>query len=235
MWRERHFSPGPDMWRIEGDPDLAEQARAEDIEVISGDASNEHVLEEAAAARAGVVVVAIADPAATKRVVAGSVAFPTHRTSSCVRASSPRSRNCVPWVPMKWSLRVRDLIEIFARTLRHYLVPEDEVEELVTRVRGSHYKALRSMAKAGAHEGMAVHASDQELAALPVRFGKNRTVGQRLMDTDEGSLRGERSRDQAGDRVITGVDGTTRMLSDDVLYVLGPPEGIAHLDRLLRE
>ncbi|MBK8341116.1 MAG: cation:proton antiporter [Flavobacteriales bacterium] len=222
---------------IEGDPDLAEQARAEDIEVISGDASNEHVLEEAATARARVVVVAIADPAATRRVVARvrRLSDAPHiivRARFVAEIEELRALGANEVVPEEFETS----IEIFARTLRHYLVPEDEVEELVTRVRGSHYKALRSMTKAGEHAGMAVHASDQELAALPVRFGKNRTVGQRLMDTDvKGRFGVSVLAINRGDRVITGIDGTTRMLSDDVLYVLGPPEGIAHLDRMLRE
>ena len=38
-----------------------------------------------------------------------------------------------------------------------------------------------------------------------------------------------------GGRVLTHLDHETRIVPDDVLYVLGDPDGVAHLDRLLRE
>ena len=222
---------------VEMDPDLAEQARSLGADVIIGDASNEHVLEEVHVARARVVVVAISDPAATRRVVSRvrRMSDAPHlivRTRYLNDIEELRNLGANEVVPEEFETS----IEIFARTLRRYLVPENEVEELVMRVRGSHYRALRSMDRGGAPETLAVNPSEQELAALPVRFGKGRVVGRRLMDVDvKGRFGVSVLAIKRGGRVLTGVDGTSRVQQDDVLYVLGPPDGVAMLDRMLRD
>lgn len=222
---------------VEMDPDLAEQARSLGADVIIGDASNEHVLEEVHVARARVVVVAISDPAATRRVVnrVRRMSDAPHlivRTRYLNDIEELRRLGANEVVPEEFETS----IEIFARTLRRYLVPENEVEELVTRVRGSQYRALRSMDRGGPPESLAVNPSEQELAALPVRFGKGRVVGQRLMDVDvKGRFGVSVLAIKRGGRVLTGVDGTSRVQPDDVLYVLGPPDGVAMLDRMLRD
>lgn len=222
---------------VEMDPDLAEQARSLGADVIIGDASNEHVLQEVHVARARVVVVAISDPAATRRVVSRvrRMSDAPHlivRTRYLNEIEELRKLGANEVVPEEFETS----IEIFARTLRRYLVPENEVEELVIRVRGSHYRALRSMDRGGPPESLTVNPSEQELAALPVRFGKGRVVGQRLMDVDiKGRFGVSVLAIKRGGRVLTGVDGTSRVQPDDVLYVLGPPDGVAMLDRLLRD
>ena len=81
-----------------------------------------------------------------------------------------------------------------------------------------------------------LHASDQELAALPVRFRRNQLVGKRLGESDiKGRFGVTVLAVRRGGRVLTHLDHETRIVPDDVLYVLGDPDGVAHLDRLLRE
>ncbi|MBV6404824.1 MAG: cation:proton antiporter [Flavobacteriales bacterium] len=222
---------------VEMDPDLAAQARSLGADVVLGDASNEHVLEEVHAGRARVVVVAISDPAATRRVVSrvrrmGDAPHLIVRTRYLNDIDDLRALGANEVVPEEFETS----IEIFARTLRRYLVPENEVEDLVARVRGSHYRALRPMDRGAEAATTAVAVSDQELAALPVLHGKGRVVGRRLLEVDlKGRFGVSVLAIKRGGRVLTGIDGTSRVQPDDVLYVLGPPEGVALLDRMLRD
>src|SRR6266566_3524988 len=118
------------------------QARARGEPAFYGDATREEILRALGAERARMLVVAISDPAATRRMV------------RVARALNPRMHiiartRYVVEIPELARLGADDVIpeefetsiEIFARVLAHYNVPRDEIERLVTDVRSSHYQA----------------------------------------------------------------------------------------------
>ena len=222
---------------VELDQGQATEARSLGHIVVTGDACNEHVLAEAGVTRARVVVVAISDPRATMDVVTHlrELSDAPHlivRTRHVRDVEELLRRGANDVVPEEFETS----IEIFARALRHYLVPENELEDLVNKVRGTHYQALRQMGRPGVTDRLVLHASDQELAALPVRFRRNQLVGKRLGESDiKGRFGVTVLAVRRGGRVLTHLDHETRIVPDDVLYVLGDPDGVAHLDRLLRE
>ncbi|MCB9194193.1 MAG: cation:proton antiporter [Flavobacteriales bacterium] len=222
---------------IEMSPELAEEARSRGVTVVAGDATNDHVLDEAGVTRARVIVVAISDPVATRTVVArirhlSDAPYIIVRTRYVSDMDELKDLGANDVVPEEFETS----IEIFSRALRRYLVPEDEVEDMTARIRGAHYQALRSMEKQGVQDRIELHASELELAALPIRFGRNKVVGHRLVDADvKGRFGVSVLAIRRGPRVITSIDGDTRLQADDILYVLGPGGGIGQLDQHLRE
>jgi CPA2 family monovalent cation:H+ antiporter-2 len=222
---------------VEIDNGKATTARELGHAVIVGDASNELVLAEAGVTRSRVVVVALSEASQSKEVVA-HIRMLSDAPHVIVRTRYVRDMEDLlklganEVVPEEFETS----IEVFARALRHYLVPENELEDLINKVRGAHYSALRNMGKAGVSDKLMLHASDMELAALPALLGRSRVVGRRLGDADiKGRFGVTVLAIKRGPRVITAPDPDMRVQSDDILYVLGDADGIAHLDRSLRE
>ena len=222
---------------VEEDPDLARKAQAIGLPVLHGDATNDHVLHEAHVERARVVVVAISDPEATKKIVAcirsiSSAVYIIVRTRYVreIQASLEAGANEV--IPEEFETS----IEIFYRVLRKYLVPEQRIQDLVARIRGGHYGMLRGVSSSPAAAPQApLPIPGIEIATLPVTLGRGKVVGRTVAEIG--------LREKYGitvlairrkERHITNVTGSTRILTDDVLYLLGRPEAIVRLDQELR-
>lgn len=222
---------------VEEDPDLARKARLIGLPVLHGDACNAHVLHEAHVERARVVVVAISDPEATKKIVAGiraisSTVYILVRTRYVREIQANLDAGANEVIPEEFETS----IEIFYRVLRRYLVPEQRIQDLVARIRGDHYGMLRGVSTrpdSTRAEGLMI--PGVEIATLPVSMGRGKVVGRTVA---EAALR-ERFgvtvlAIRRNGRYITNVTGSTRILTDDVLYLLGSAEAIVRLDQELR-
>src|SRR2546427_9518431 len=96
------------------------------------------------------LVVAISDPSATRRMVrvARSLNPRIHiiaRTRYVTEIPELSRLGADVVIPEEFETS----IEIFARVLAHYSVPRSDIERLVDQIRSSHYEALRSGDGAG--------------------------------------------------------------------------------------
>lgn len=222
---------------VEEDPDLARKAQLVGLPVLHGDACNDHVLHEAHVERARVVVVAISDPEATKKIVAGiraisSTVYILVRTRYVREIQANLDAGANEVIPEEFETS----IEIFYRVLRKYLVPEQRIQDLVARIRGDHYGMLRGVSSkpdAAKPEGLTI--PGVEIATLPVTMGRGKVVGRTVAEV---ALREKYGITvlaiRRKGRYITNVTGATRILTDDVLYLLGSPDRIVKLDQELR-
>lgn len=131
---------------IETAPETVRAERAKGEPIFYGDATHGAVLEHANIGQARVVVVAIADPTAIRRITA------------TIKALNPavhlivRSQY-VQEMPALYELGANEVIpeefetsiEIFARVLSKYLIPRDTVDKLVIQIRADGYQMLRNM------------------------------------------------------------------------------------------
>lgn len=222
---------------VEEDPDLARKAQLAGLPVLHGDATNQHVLEEAHVERARVVVVAISDPDATRKIVAGirsisGTVYILVRTRYVREIQANLDAGANEVIPEEFETS----IEIFYRVLRKYLVPEQRIQDLVARIRGDHYGMLRGVsAPSDDRKSEALIIPGVEIATLPVTLGRGKVVGKTIAEIA--------LRERYGitvlairrkGRYITNVSGNARILTDDVLYLLGSPDSIVRLDKELR-
>ncbi|MFN3875776.1 MAG: NAD-binding protein, partial [Flavobacteriales bacterium] len=221
---------------VEEDPDLARKAAQAGLPVLHGDATNDHVLHQAHVERARVVVVAISDPEATKKIVAGIRAisgsvYIVVRTRYVREIQANLDAGANEVIPEEFETS----IEIFYRVLRKYLVPEQRIQDLVARIRRDHYGMLRGLSARQEHAGEAIAIPGVEIATLPVTLGRSKVVGRTVA---EAGLREKYGITvlaiRRKGRYITNVSGATRILTDDLLYLLGSPEAIVRLDQELR-
>jgi len=222
---------------VEEDPDRAAKARGLGLTTLVGDGTNAHVLEQVHVERARVVVIAISDAAQALKIVAGvrSLSSTAHiivrtRYVRDIQASFDAGANEV--IPEEFETS----IEIFHRVLRKYLIPEAKIQDLVASIRNDHYGLLRG------GPGNKVRKKEEpltipglEIATLPVTIGRSKVVGRSIAET---ALRENYGITvlaiRRSGRYITNVKGDSRILTDDLLYLLGSPESIVKLDHDLR-
>lgn len=114
---------------------------------IFGDAMNQAVLEHAGVHKARALVVAIADPVSTRHIVAtvkdlNPAIYVIARTRFLQEVEALYGLGADEVIPEEYETSV----EIFARVLRRFLVPQAEIERQVTALRTEGYEMFRGLA-----------------------------------------------------------------------------------------
>ena len=208
------------------------QARARGEPAFYGDATREEILRALGAERARMLVVAISDPAATRRMV------------RVARALNPRMHiiartRYVVEIPELARLGADDVIpeefetsiEIFARVLAQYGVARQEVERLEEQIRASHYEALRG----GARLDFGTVAGVPRMAVARIRIPTDspfagQTVAQSELRTRTGALIVSVRR---GADDLPAPVPEFRLAADDELVVMGEPHQLTAARELL--
>jgi len=112
--------------------------------ILFGDASEIHMLHSVNLNKARVVVIAISDPAATKYIVSNireitQSVYVIVRTRYISEIDELLTLGADEVIPEEFETSVA----IFSRVLQNFLVPVDEIEELVRTVRSNNYKLFQ--------------------------------------------------------------------------------------------
>jgi monovalent cation:H+ antiporter-2, CPA2 family len=219
---------------LEMNPETVRNEKAKGEPIYYGDATQEEVLRHIKINSARVMVVAIPDPAATRRVI------------EVARAINPlvhiiaRTRFFQEMAPL-YELGASEVIpeefetsvEIFTRVLLNYLVPREKIERFVAEVRSDGYQMFRSLSRQ--HPSL----SDLKLA-IPdvqistVRINPNSTiVGRTLSDIDLRKKFGVTLLAiRRGAETISNPSGDMCLCQNDVLVLMGKADttgGVAYL------
>jgi CPA2 family monovalent cation:H+ antiporter-2 len=214
---------------IELNPDLVIEARRQEESVIFGDATNEGVLNHAGIRTARIVVVAINDPVAGRKIV-----------SSC-RNLNPRVSIIVRtrYVSEVGALHAdgadeviaeefETSVEIFTIVLHKYFVPRDRIETFIKDIRADGYQMLRSRSTVhGTLPDLARNIPHITITALTVEPGSP-LAGSAL---GEINLRKRYNllvlAIRRGEEVITSLGGESRLEGGDIAIIYATPENIA--------
>ncbi len=215
---------------VELNPENIRQARAVGEPVMYGDATGEVILSHVQVHKARVVVVAISDPAATKKIITNirSLSHKVYiiiRTRFVLEIEENLRLGADEVIPEEFETS----IEIFTRVLTRYLVPEAQIEGFVRKIRSDNYEMLRPAAKRRElSNGPAPDLPELDVVAITVLRDHEGIVGKKISEANMRRNWGVTvlaiRRDQ---RYITDVNPDTLILYQDVLYILGKPEGIA--------
>jgi CPA2 family monovalent cation:H+ antiporter-2 len=131
---------------LELNPETVRQARARGEPVYYGDCTRPAVLEHLGVANARMFVVAISDPTSSRRAVqlarrSNSRLHILVRTRYLAEVPELRRLGANAIIPEEFETSV----EIFARVLREYEVPQNLILNLVERVREDQYEVLRDL------------------------------------------------------------------------------------------
>jgi CPA2 family monovalent cation:H+ antiporter-2 len=215
---------------VELNPENIRQARAAGEPVMYGDATGEVILSHVRVHKARVVVVAISDPAATKKIITNirSLSHKVYiiiRTRFVLEIEENLRLGANEVIPEEFETS----IEIFTRVLTRYLVPEAQIEGFVRKIRSDNYEMLRPAAKRREfNNGPTLDLPELDVVAITVLRDHEGIVGKKISEANMRKNWGVTvlaiKRDQ---KYITDVNPDTLILYQDVLYILGKPECIA--------
>jgi CPA2 family monovalent cation:H+ antiporter-2 len=205
--------------------------------IIFGDASRPEVLEHARINLARIVVVAISDAAASRRIAA------------LARQLNPsihvivRTRYIMEMEPL-FKLGVNEVIpeefetsvEILSRVLKRFLIPQDVIEEYIAEVRSDGYEMLRSVSRRHSHAvGISGFLSGAEIGSYRVK--KDSPLQGTLLR--DGHLRSASGATilaiKRGEEVIPNPDPVWELKEKDIVLLLGTPQQLATAARLFEQ
>jgi len=210
---------------IEMNPETVKKEKREGENIIYGDASQEDMLYHVNIESARVLVVAIADRAAIKRVIVLAKRL-NPNIHSIVRARFVGDMKELielgadEVIPEEYETS----IEIFARVLQYYGVPRNDIETLVTSIRAKGYAMLRQLHNAS-HDTIPIDEIDMQ--AIRVCSGSpvvGKSIGQmQFRKVHQFSVVAIKR----GNIIVTNPGADDVIEGDDILYVVGKREIIA--------
>jgi CPA2 family monovalent cation:H+ antiporter-2 len=219
---------------IETNPYTVSAEKKKGRHIIFGDGSNREILDHARIAGARIIVVAISDAAAARRIAAlaremNPSIYIIVRTRYVAEVEPLLRLGVNEVIPEEFETSV----EILSRVLRKFLLPEDEIEECIEEVRRDGYEMLRGVSRRHSHAvGISGYLTGAEIGTFKVRQGSP-LEGQSLRD---GTLR-DRSgvtvlAIKRGDEMNANPDPVWELHDGDVVLLLGTPEQLSVAGRL---
>jgi monovalent cation:H+ antiporter-2, CPA2 family len=221
---------------LEMNPETVRTERGKGIPIAYGDASQEAVLRHADIETARVLVIAISDAAATRRVVElgrrlNPGVYVIARTRYSQEVSPLNALGANEAIPEEFETS----IEIFARVLRRYLVPREDIERQIAAIREDGYEMLRQLRPPPLtfHE-IQPHLADLEVETFRIE-AEAPAAGMTLAEL--------RLREQVGITILviqrdgetlTNPWGGTSLQAGDLVITLGKPTQFAEAAPLFR-
>jgi CPA2 family monovalent cation:H+ antiporter-2 len=218
---------------INADTVKAEKARGEPV--IYGDATDPFILEHVQVHQARVVVVAISDPAGTRKVVSAirsicRTVYVIVRTRFVAEIEEILRLGADEVIPEEFETS----IEIFTRVLSQYLVPDDTVAEFIGQIRAGNYQRLRPAAGPAGGPPALLQIPSLRMSVLAVYRDLPELAGKRLA---ESNLRERYQVNlvaiQRQEDMLTEIGPDTELMQEDLLYVIGPPDAIGEFGKAL--
>jgi CPA2 family monovalent cation:H+ antiporter-2 len=130
---------------IDYNPETYRRERKHHSHFIYGDAASAETLERASAAQARLAVVATHDPIATEMIVS-AIRKHYRQIHIIVRARFMHETETLKKLGADEviSEEFETSVEIFARVMKHYLVPEDEIHAFIETIRSENYRMFRT-------------------------------------------------------------------------------------------
>ena len=133
---------------IEFDAEIVKRERTKGLPIIFGDATHDHILEAVQIHKARASVVAISDNQATKQVVKNvrkhsDSLYLLVRTRFVKEISELFALGADEVIPEEFETSV----QIFTHVLHNFLVPEDDIDQIVEKVRADNYQLFKGELK----------------------------------------------------------------------------------------
>lgn len=221
---------------IELDPDIFGKARAEGCPIVYGDAADEMILQHIHAQDARVIVIAISDPGATKKIISmlrliTETAHIIVRTRHISEIDEILKLGADEVIPEEFETS----IQIFTRVLSRYLVPQDKIHSFVSHIRAYNYELLYDSGNDNqVPPHLQLNIPDMVIATLPVQRGVNRIVGKTIVESglkEKFNVTVLAIRRQ--NRYLTTISPQMIIETDDMLYLFGSPDKIAEVNHFL--
>ncbi|WMN07650.1 cation:proton antiporter [Marivirga arenosa] len=214
----------------EMNPDTIKKYKALGEPIHFGDAIQAEVLKSLGVHKAKVVVIAISDPLATKRIVTqirviSNTIHVIVRTRFITETEENLRLGADEVIPEEFETSV----EIFTRVLNQYFIPQKRIKEFVRNIRADNYEMLRGVIKRNPMMKLTEEFPNLTTACYEIERENSQITGKPIAETN--------IRHNFGVTVIgikrdgelnTQIGPETTPILGDVIFVFGKPEDLEH-------
>jgi monovalent cation:H+ antiporter-2, CPA2 family len=216
---------------VELNPESVQEARISGEPIIYGDAVNDFILTHLHIATARVVVIAISDPVATKKILVSirDISKSVHviiRTRFVQEIEENMKLGGDEVIPEEFETS----IEIFSRVLNKYLVPMNEINKFVRQFRSDAYEMLRPQDSAPFLKRNQLEIPHISITCVHVERADPQFIGKPLKET--------KLRETYGITLIaikregnffTEINADIKIKQGDLIYIFGKPSNLQKL------
>lgn len=220
---------------LELNPETVREEKKHGIPIMYGDATKESLLAHVNIKTARTVVIAISDASATRRIVELA-----RRLNPSVYIIA-RTRYTNEINPL-YSLGANDVIpeefetsiEIISRVLHRYFIPVNEIEKHICEIRRDGYEMFRNVQqKYALFPELKQHLPDSEIETIRINEGSP-MAGKTLAEVGFRQKFGVTVLAvQRGKETITNPSGNTRLVSEDIVILIGTRNSIAGVSAMI--
>jgi CPA2 family monovalent cation:H+ antiporter-2 len=220
---------------LELNPETVREEKKHGIPIMYGDATKESLLAHVNIKTARTVVIAISDASATRRIVELA-----RRLNPSVYIIA-RTRYTNEINPL-YSLGANDVIpeefetsiEIISRVLHRYFIPVNEIEKHICEIRRDGYEMFRNVQqKYALFPELKQHLPDSEIETIRINEGSP-MAGKTLAEVGFRQKFGVTVLAvQRGKETITNPSGNTRLVSEDIVILIGTRNSIAGVSAMM--
>ncbi len=220
---------------LELNPETVRVEKKRGIPIMYGDATKESLLAHVNIKTARTVVIAISDASATRRIVELA-----RRLNPSVYIIA-RTRYTNEINPL-YSLGANDVIpeefetsiEIISRVLHHYFIPVNEIEKHIFEIRRDGYEMFRNVQqKYALFPELKQHLPDSEIETFRINEGSP-MAGKTLAEVGFRRKFGVTVLAvQRGKETIANPSGNTRLVSEDIVILIGTRNSIAGVSSMM--
>lgn len=220
---------------IEMNPETVQREKAKGLPIYYGDASQDHILERVHLDKARAAVIAISDSSAIKSIIRNI------RSISDTIYLVVRARY-ISEIPELIALGADEVIpeefetsiQIFTNILQNFLVPEDDIEQLIDHVRADNYELFKTDLKRP-KTYRPRHIEDFNITCLRITSDSSSLLGKPLKELQ---LRNEFDINVLGikrnDLMLDRIHADEVLKTGDLIYIQGKPEHIEAFHKMIK-
>jgi CPA2 family monovalent cation:H+ antiporter-2 len=220
---------------IEMNAETVKREKAKGLPIIFGDASQDHILETVNLSSARAAVIAISDNFATRSIIKNirshsDSLYLVVRTRYVKETSELIALGADEVIPEEFETSV----QIFTHVLQNFLVPEDDIDQLIDKVRADNYQLFKSDLK----RPKTYRSSDLvdfNITCLRINADSNKILGKPLKELN---LRAKYGINILGikrkDEMLESVQPEEIIKQGDIIYIQGNQSKIGQFHKLLK-
>ena len=212
---------------VEMNPETVRSESQNGEPIVYGDASNGSILEHVQIHKARVIVIAISNSDATKRIIA-NIRHITQNPFIIVRTRyvNEMEENLKLGADEVIPEEFETSIEIFTRVLHKYLVSRNDIEKFTEEVRSHNYEMFRKTSSEG-DTRFNLELPEINFVSLKVEKDTGRYINRPIKDVRLREVAGiNLVAIKRGHDTITEITGEDRLKLGDLVYVVGKPSAI---------
>lgn len=220
---------------IEMNAETVKREKEKGLPIIFGDATQDHILETVHLSNARAAVIAISDNSATKSIIKNirnhsDSLYLVVRTRYVKETSELLALGADEVIPEEFETS----IQIFAHILQNFLVPEDDIDQQIDKVRADNYQLFKGELKLPKTYRPA-NLADFNITSLCMTGDSNKFLGKPLKDLN---LRAEFGINilviKRKNEILESIQPTEILKQGDILYIQGNQSKIEQFSKLIK-